>query len=112
MAIPNVSRALRGWMKNRSVVIITKNVVNHLTVETSAPAVTIKMNIQPMPQENVNRKPEDQRSWKWWSIWIQHGPLLKVDDKITVDDKTYRIEVVGDWTEGGYQFYEAVEDYS
>lgn len=112
MSIPNVSGALIGWMKSRSVVVITKGIVDHQVVETAAPAVNIKINTQPMPQKKVNRKPEEQRSWKWWSIWIQHGPLLNVDNKITVDDKTYRIEVVGDWTEGGYQNYEAVEDYS
>lgn len=112
MGIPNVSGALRGWMTTRSVVVITKSIVNFQVVETPAPAVSMKMNIQPMPPEKVNRKPEEQRGWKWWTIWVQHGPLLKVDDKITVDSKTYRIEVVKDWTEGGYQEYEAVEDYT
>ena len=110
MAIPNVGHVLNGWMKYRKVTTITQTVVNHQTVDTPSIAI-VRMSIQPLPSQIVNRKPEQQRSWKWWSIWIKKGPLYKIDDIITVDDIDYKIGVINDWTEGGYQSYEAIEDY-
>lgn len=111
MAIPNVGHVLNGWMKQKSVTTIVKSVVDHEVVET--PTVTImRMNIQPMPPQKVARKVDSQREWKWWTIYIKKGPLLKIDDIITVDSVDYRIESVHDWTEGGFQHYEAIEGFS
>lgn len=111
MAIPNVSSALRGWTKKRQVTIIIQTVVDHEVVEQAQPAVTMNVNVQPMPAQQIDRKPEEQREWKWWSLWIQFGSLLKPDDKIIIDGITYRVEKVSNWLSGGYQQLEAVEDY-
>lgn len=110
MPIPKVGGALKGWMKLRLVTNIVQTVVAHQTVNTPS-TTTLRMNKQPMPSEKVNRKPEYQRSWKWWTILIKGGLLFNIDDKFTVDGIDFKIEVVGDWTEGGYQFYEAIEGY-
>lgn len=112
MPIPNVSGALRGWTKRRTVRLITKSVINHQTVETDSGPLTMSVLVQPMPSQQIDRKPEDQRAWKWWSIWIRFGAQLKPDDKIIIDGITYRVENFINWLEGGYQQLEAVEDYT
>lgn len=111
MSIPNVSGALRGWTKKRQVIIVLQTVVNHKVVEVTNPAIWIDINVQPLPQERIDKKPEGQRSWKWRSLWVKFGPLLKTDDKLIIDGITYRIMSVSNWSEGGYQAYEAIEDY-
>ena len=111
MAVPYLAGALRGWTMTRTVDRITKAVVNHQVTETSVEA-DLDLNIQPMPPQEVARRPEDQRQWKWWSIIVREGPLLDIDDVIVVDSIRYRIQKTHNWSESGFQKYEAHEDYT
>jgi len=110
MAVPWMKKTLRGWTKKTNVKIVTQSVVDFETVEAEADAV-LDCNFQPMPAAKVNRKPEEQRTWTWWSIIVEDGPLLKTDDVIIKDNIRYRIESANNWSESGFQKYEAVEDY-
>jgi uncharacterized repeat protein (TIGR02543 family) len=112
MAIPNVSGALRGWLKSREVYLVTKTVVNHLSVQ-SAEVLNIPMMLQPLKPSKLIRKPEEQRNWKWFEIVTKKSErLFKHDDKIWVDGIGFRIDSVQPWTDAGYRRYEATEDYS
>lgn len=108
--IPKVNGALRGWMKTQVFNLIVKTVVNHIPTE-SFTKFTVKMNIQPMPPEKVNRKPEEQRSWIWYSIWINKSVELKIDDIIEIQGKRYKIQSKIRWDDAGYFSFEATEDF-
>lgn len=113
MPVPYLGGALKGWVKSTDITIITQSVVDHETVEAETD-VTYPANFQPMPAAKVNRKPEEQRTWKWWSLIITDRNLLLVtDDKIQDDSgKKFRIEGANDWRTSGFTKYEAVEDYT
>jgi hypothetical protein len=112
MAIPIVSGALRGWLKSREVYLITKTVVNHLSMQY-AEVLNIPMMLQPLQASKLVRKPEEQRNWKWFEIVTKKSErLFKHDDKIWVDGIGFRIDSVQPWTDAGYRRYEATEDYS
>lgn len=111
MAVPNMKRTLRGWVRNTTVKIITQTVVDFETDDTET-ETTLKINKQPTPAEKVVQLPEYDRSWKWWSFIIQDGPLLKADDIIEIDGTGYRIKQRTDWSESGFQKYQAIEDYT
>ena len=111
MPVPYMAGALRGWTRKTNVLVITQSVVNHQTVESSSPK-TLDINFQPMPAAKVNRKPEEQRTWLWWSIIIKRGPILKTDDIIVrASGQRFRIQSANDWSESGFTKYEAIEDY-
>lgn len=110
MAVPNLANAVRGWTQRRTIQIVSKPVVNHQVVETRSD-VTLDINLQPMPAQEVVRRPEDQREWKWWNVIIRRGPLLNIDDVLIADGIDYRIVKVHNWSESGFQKYEAIEDY-
>jgi hypothetical protein len=110
MAVPYLAGALKGWTTKTSVTTIVQTVVNHQTVETET-ATTLDINRQPMPAAKVNKKPEEERTWKWWSFIVKQGPLLKSNDKIVIDSITYRIMSANNWSESGFTKYEAIEDY-
>ena len=112
MSVPNMNRTLKGWIKSTVVKIITQSVVNHQTVEVEVDA-TLKINFQPIPPAQVNRKPEEQRTWIWWSIIIKDKTtLLKTDDVIIrASGQRFRIQSANDWRESGFSKYEAIEDY-
>ena len=111
MRVPYMGKTLKGWTQKTNIKKVTQTIVNHKTVETESP-ITLKCNFQPMPAAKVNRKPEEQRTWKWWSIIVTEGELLKTDDIIIKDSVRYKIESVNNWTESGFQKYEAIEDYT
>lgn len=112
MSVPYLGGALKGWTQKTSIKIITQTVVNHETVESESD-VSLPVNFQPMPAAKVNRKPEEQRTWKWWSIKIMDRTILLKTDDIVISStgKRFRIEEAGDWRSAGFTNYEAVEDY-
>lgn len=112
MSIPNVSGALRGWTKKRNVRIIEKTVINYLTTYR-AEIVCLDLFIAPLQPEKIRRKPEEQRSWKWYGIVIKSGKReLKINDQIQVAGIVYVIDSVQPWDEGGYRRYEATENFT
>ncbi len=112
MPVPNLSGVLRGWTKVRTVKTVIKTVVDHRVVETPT-SISVAMMLVPMPAQTVNRKPTEQRSWKWWSVSTQASETaLGIDDIIVEGSKQFRIVEIGDWSEGGVRKYGAVEGYT
>lgn len=113
MGVPYLGGALNGWVKKTNITVMTQTVVNHETVYAESTS-SYPANFQPMPAAKVNRKPEEQRTWKWWTIIIQDKTLLLETDDVIQDDsgKNFRIEQANDWRGSGFTKYEAVEDYT
>lgn len=112
MSIPNVSGAFRGWTKKRNVRIVTKTVVNFV-VQQVAELIALDIMISPLKAEEVNRKPEEQRAWKWYSFLTKASSReLSIDSQLIVDGLAYRVESWQPWTEAGYHRYHATEDYT
>jgi hypothetical protein len=111
MAVPNVAGVLRGWTKQRQVYIVTKSVIAHRVVQT-ARVLTLDINVQPLQPEKLRRKPEEQRSWKWFSLLIRGAsPELSMDSQVWIGNVAYRIESRQLWDESGFRRYEATQDY-
>lgn len=113
MGIPNVSGALRGWTKKRTIRKIEQTVVDFKATYAITDERRLPVNIQPTPEEQVDRTVEEQRSWTHWTLWIRDGGRrYSVDDVLLIGDTAYKIEKISDWREGGYTEYESVEDYA
>jgi hypothetical protein len=111
MAVPYLANALRGWTTKRTVNVMQKTVVNHQVTYAVTETLTLDINIQPTPKEEINKKPEEQRSWKWWNLLVKEGPLLKNDDIVLIDNVKYKIMSVSDWSESGFQNYSSIKDF-
>jgi uncharacterized repeat protein (TIGR02543 family) len=112
MSIPYVAGAFRGWTKKRNVRIVTKQVVDFV-VQQVAELVTLDIMISPLQPEEVRRKPEEQRAWKWYSFLIKSSAReLTIDSQLIVDGFAYRVESRQAWSEAGYRRYHATEDYT
>lgn len=112
MPVPYLGNAMKGWTRKTDIKIVTQSIVDHQTTESTADA-NLDINFQPVPAFKVNRKPEEQRTWKWWSIIIKNPTvILKTDDIIIrPTGQRFRIQSGNDWTESGFSKYEAIEDY-
>ena len=111
MPVPYMAQTMRGWTKKKTVKIITQTVADFETVEAET-ETTMQINMQPVPPAQVARKPEEQRTWKWWSLIVIKGQALSTDDIIVIDGKNYRVQNNSDWSESGFRKYEVIEDYT
>lgn len=110
--MPNMSGTLNGWMNTITLVIISQTVVNGIPTNTQTTA-TYRGVVQPLSPEQVNLKPEGQRSWEWLQIHVQlGGRALKNDDRIIYNDKKFKVMARKDYTLNGYIEYHIVEDYT
>jgi hypothetical protein len=109
---PYIEGALKGWTQKLTATVITKTVVDHRVVETAVTMV-LDINYQPMPSTQVNRKPEEQRTWIWWTLIIKgKTPLLKTDDMVSLNGFNFRIQSgVRNIRTSGASIYEAIQDF-
>lgn len=117
MAVPYMANTLKGWTTKRTIQKMQQTVVNHKPTVSIVATYSVDINIQPVPQYKVDRKPDVQRTWKWWSIIIKNPPssngepLFKTNDIIVVNNIKYKIQSGSDWSESGFEKYECIEDY-
>ena len=81
MPVPYLGNALKGWVKKSNITVVNQSIVDHETVESLSTSV-YQANFQPMPAAKVNRKPQEQRTWKWWSVIIRDRTVLLTTDDI------------------------------
>lgn len=111
MKPPYIEGALKGWTAELLVTFVMKTVVDHQVTDVTTSAV-VDINYQPMPPAQVARKPEEQRTWIWWTLIIKGpAPLLKTDDMVSVNGLNFRIQNARDWRTSGASIYEAIQDF-
>lgn len=109
--MPNMANTLNGWEVPLTLEKITQSVVEGDAVKT-----TTKINFfgvwQPLRDDQLQFKPEGQRSWEWYWIHAKAGSLnLQTQDKIIFQDKRFKVMAVKDYSLNGFIEYEIVRDY-
>ena len=110
MSMPNVRNVLKGWTKRQTAYVIRKQNVDFEVVELIENK-PLRIMAVPMPPEKVMKKPEGQRSWKWFTVFTYSSLKLNTDDKI-IADKTYLIMSKSDWSESGFLSYDCIETFT
>ena len=109
--MPNMRNTLSGWENPLTLVKITQNVVDGDVIQTETP-INFMGVWQPLRDEQLQFKPEGQRSWSWYWIHAKAGTLnLQTQDKIIFQSKRYKVMSVKDYSLNGYIEYEVVLDY-
>lgn len=109
-SLPNVSGALLDWFQPITFVIIKKTTVNFKLVEERSNYTFMGVVESQTPQQ-LQMKPEGQRSWNYLNIWSLPNVSLKIDDIFCYQGKDYRVLSKNDWSQYGYAEFECVEDY-
>lgn len=109
--LPNMSNTLTGWEVPLSLKKIKQSVVDGLAVKTEE-IINFQGVFQPLREEQLQSKPEGQRSWAWYWIHAKAGTLnLSTQDKIIFNNVRYKVMAVKDYTLYGYIEYQIVVDY-
>lgn len=109
MSIPYVGKVLNGWTKKTQCYFVTQTIVDYVPVNT-AQVKTISLFIAPLRPSEVQRKPENERAWKWFSILepVRYSEL-RINDLILVNGVFFRIDSKQPWDDAGYRRYHATE---
>ena len=109
--MPNMANTLTGWEVPLTLVKITQSVVDGDAVKTETHINFLGV-WQPLKDEQLQFKPEGQRSWEWIWIHAKSGTLnLQTQDKVLFNSKLYKITSVKDYSLNGYIEYELIRDY-
>jgi len=110
-SMPQMSDTLTGWEIPLSLVKIIQNVVEGELSYTEQ-KIDFKGVWQPLKDEQLELKPEGQRSWQWIWIHAKAGTLnLTTADKVVFNYIRYKVMSVKNYSLNGYIEYQLIEDY-
>lgn len=102
---------LTNWEIPITFIKITQNVVDGDLV-TSQEQIGFLGVWQPLRMENLELKPENQRTWSWYWLHVRYGTIdLKPADKVIYKDTRYKVMSKKDYSLNGYTEYELILDY-
>lgn len=109
--MPNMSDTLTSWLIPLELEKITQSIIDGDAVQTVT-KYSFNGVWQPLRDEQLQFKPEGQRSWEWYWVHAQAGQLnLQTQDKIIFNGKRYKVMSVKDYSLNGYIEYEIIKDY-
>ena len=109
--MPQVADTLTGWEVPLTLVKITQSIVEGDVVVTETP-INFMGVWQPLRDDQLQFKPEGQRSWSWYWIHAKSGTLnLQTQDNIMFQGKRYKVMSVKDYSLNGYIEYQLILDY-
>lgn len=106
--MPQVSSAFFNWTSTVQMKVINVRPIDFEAQQDLLSVVTFEAVIQAMKPRDVDRKPENERVWKWWDMWS----TTKIETNTVVQDPEglqYRIRGTTDWGQGGFYHTEMTE---
>ena len=108
---PQMGEVLDGWEFPLTLIKIKQNIVEG-DVVTQEEKIDFLGVWQPLKDEQLQFKPEGQRSWSWYWIHAKAGTLnLLTGDKIIFQNKRFKVMNVKDYSLNGYIEYQIIEDF-
>lgn len=109
--MPNMAGTLTGWEAPLELIRLSQ-VMSEGDVSTTEQTITFQGVWQPLKDEQLQFKPEGQRSWKWFWIHAKAGTLnLNTADKIIFQGERYKVMDKKDYSLNGFVEYHVVKDY-
>lgn len=109
--MPDMAGTLTGWEVPLTLIRITQDVIEG-ELSTSETQISFMGVWQPLRNEQLELKPEGQRSWEWIWIHAKSSSLnLETGDKVIFQDRRYKIETKKDYGLNGFVEYELCRDY-
>lgn len=109
--MPQMSDTLTGWEVPLTLIKLTQSTVEGDLV-TSETRITFQGVWQPLKSEELQLKPEGQRSWEWIWIHARSSSLnLETSDKVLFNNRKYKVMQKKDYGLNSFVEYQLVRDY-
>lgn len=115
-SIPNMGVSLLDWFQYITFGQVTK-VVEGFQVKETVTDVSFWGIIQPLTERQLILKPEGQRAWTWFDLYVQASPAgavisLNVDDVVIWNQKQTRVMGRKDYALYGFTEMSLVQDWT
>lgn len=108
--LPQVGAAITGWFRPMVFGVVVKT-VEAFEVAEEITQTNFRGVWQPLTPEQIQIKPEGERSWPWYMVHSDPSLILATDDIIIYETVRYRVKATSNYKEYGYNYYELVKDY-
>lgn len=109
--MPQMNVAFSNWTLKISFDVVTQTIVDGFPVDTTVNYVVDGV-WQPLSPEEIQLKPDGQRSWEWIDFHIRgKGVILKTNDLIVREGIRYKVMSVKDYRLNNYTEYHLIKDY-
>lgn len=109
--LPQMANTLNGWEVPLTLKRIKQSIVDGDSVKTEE-NINFQGVFQPLRDDQLQFKPEGQRSWSWYWIHAKAGTLnLQTQDKIEFQGTRYKVMSVKDYSLYGFIEYQVILDY-
>ena len=109
--LPQMTNTLNGWEVPLTLKRIRQSIIDGDAVKTEE-IINFQGVFQPLRDDQLQFKPEGQRSWSWYWIHAKAGTLnLQTQDKIEFQSIRYKVMSVKDYSLYGYIEYQVILDY-
>lgn len=104
--------AFAGWTMPLTFKKITQVVQDGGWIDSVEIPVNVKGVWQPMAAEDIQLKPEGQRSWSWFLLHVEgNSTPFKTNDRLEFQGTQYKVMGVKNYTLNNYVEYHAIEDF-
>lgn len=109
--MPQMDSTLTGWEVPLTLIKLTQSVVEGDSV-TSETQISFQGVWQPLKNEELQLKPEGQRSWEWIWIHARSSSLnLETADKVLFNNRKYKVMQKKDYGLNSFVEYQLIRDY-
>lgn len=109
--MPNMANTLNGWEVPLSLIKVIQS-VSEGDLVTTEKQINFMGVWQPLRNEQLELKPEGQRSWQWCWIHAKAGELnLETADKVIFNGERFKVVTKKDYSLNGFVEYEICRDY-
>lgn len=105
---PQVQSVFFNWTESVQMKVIHQEPVDYELYEDVKGVLFFDAVLQAMKSRDVMRKPENERIWKWWTMWS----TTKVEIDTVIQDPNgvqFRVQSIEDWSQGGFYKTELTE---
>lgn len=110
--MPQMGAAFSGWQNTVTLNKIVQ-VNNRGDITDQDQSVPFEGVVQPLSPEQVQLKPEGQRSWEWLQLHVFAGEdtNLQTNDRVIFNTRRFKVMAVKDYSLNNYVEYHLLQDY-
>jgi hypothetical protein len=109
--LPNMSSAVMAWMQSMRASIV-RSVLQEFETQERLYPVDFRGVRVPFKAQQLDKKPEGQRAWRWEVLYATPELVLQPNDVIQFNCVRYRVDAKLDYSEYGYCEYHIVQDFT
>lgn len=110
--MPQMRAAFAGWTSPMVFNRIVQTVQASGFVTSAESIVNVRGVWQPFSAEDIQLKPEGQRSWAWFMLHIEgNSSPFATNDRLEFNGVRYKVMLKKDYSLNNYTQYELIADY-